>query len=222
MTQLMINDPVDEATLELHTDGKLRIKASGVDTNQIKNNAVTTLKILDSNVTKSKIENVANMKVLGNTSGSATAPQEVSILDEDDMSSDSSTALATQQSIKAYVDEYALKEPTSGKTGTFDASSSWADLNLSTAVGANKAMVTMEVYGGSTGRNLLFRTNGSLIEPFNSGTNAGWGASGVVPASSNRGGVITIVTDASGIVEYKANDSSTGINYNILAYQKLI
>jgi hypothetical protein len=44
------------------------------------------------------------MKVLGNTSGSATAPQEVNILDEDDMSSDSSTALATQQSIKAYVD----------------------------------------------------------------------------------------------------------------------
>jgi hypothetical protein len=35
------NDPVDEATLELHTDGKLRIKASGVDTAQIKNDAVT-------------------------------------------------------------------------------------------------------------------------------------------------------------------------------------
>lgn len=78
------DDPVDETTLEKHTDGKLRIKDSGV--------------------TKAKIENVANMKVLGNTSGSATAPQEVSILDEDNMSSDSATALATQQSIKAYVD----------------------------------------------------------------------------------------------------------------------
>jgi hypothetical protein len=44
------------------------------------------------------------MKVLGNTSGSATAPQEVSVLDEDDMTSNSATALATQQSIKAYVD----------------------------------------------------------------------------------------------------------------------
>ena len=88
------NDPVDEATLELYTDGKLRIKASGVGTTQS----------ATSSVTKAKIENVANMKVLGNTSGSATALQEVNILDEDDMSSDSSTALATQQSIKAYVD----------------------------------------------------------------------------------------------------------------------
>ena len=44
------------------------------------------------------------MKALGNTSGSATSPQEVSILDEDDMTSNSATSLATQQSIKAYVD----------------------------------------------------------------------------------------------------------------------
>ena len=87
------DDPVDNSTLELY-NGKLRVKASGVGTTQI----------ATSSVTKAKIENVANMKVLGNTSGSATAPQEVSILDEDDMSSDSATALATQQSIKAYVD----------------------------------------------------------------------------------------------------------------------
>jgi hypothetical protein len=92
------DDPVDETTLELITsgpdDGKLRIKTGGVDTNQIAGSAVT----------KAKIEDVANMKVLGNTSGSATAPQEVSVLDEDDMNSDSATALATQQSIKSYVD----------------------------------------------------------------------------------------------------------------------
>jgi len=92
------DDPVDDSTLELITTGadvgKLRVKASGVGTTQI----------ATSSVTKAKIENVANMKVLGNTSGSATAPQEVSVLDEDDMSSDSATSLATQQSIKAYVD----------------------------------------------------------------------------------------------------------------------
>jgi len=59
--------------------------------------------VADSGITKAKIENVANMKVLGNTSGSAASPQEVAILDEDDMSSDSATSLATQQSIKAFV-----------------------------------------------------------------------------------------------------------------------
>lgn len=59
--------------------------------------------VRDSGITKAKIENVANMKVLGNTSGSATSPQEVAILDEDNMSTDSDTSLATQQSIKAFV-----------------------------------------------------------------------------------------------------------------------
>ena len=81
-----------------------KINDSAVTTAKIADSNVTTAKIADSNVTKAKIENVADMKVLGNTSGSAAAPQEVSILDEDDMTSDSATALATQQSIKAYVD----------------------------------------------------------------------------------------------------------------------
>ena len=69
------NDPVDGTTLELITsgpdDGKLRIKTGGVGTNQIAGSAVT----------KAKIEDVDNMKVLGNTSGSATAPQEVDVID---------------------------------------------------------------------------------------------------------------------------------------------
>jgi hypothetical protein len=92
------NDPVDGTTLELITsgtdDGKLRIKTGGVGTNQIAVSAVT----------KAKIEDVANMKVLGNTSGAATAPQEVEVIDDDTMDTALATNLATAESIKAYVD----------------------------------------------------------------------------------------------------------------------
>jgi hypothetical protein len=70
----------------------------------VKDGGITASKMADSNVTKEKIENVANMKVLGNTSGSSTSPQEVSVLDEDDMYSDSNTSIPTQQSVKAYAD----------------------------------------------------------------------------------------------------------------------
>lgn len=43
------NDPVDEETLELHTDGKLRVKAGGVDTTQIADSAVNFSKLTDVN-----------------------------------------------------------------------------------------------------------------------------------------------------------------------------
>lgn len=58
----------------------------------------------DHSLTLAKLQEVSNLKVLGNTSGSAGDVAQVSILDQDALSSDSATALATQQSIKAYVD----------------------------------------------------------------------------------------------------------------------
>jgi hypothetical protein len=45
----------------------------------IQANAVTTAKILNANVTYAKIQNVANNRLLGNTSGSAAAPSEIAL-----------------------------------------------------------------------------------------------------------------------------------------------
>lgn len=63
------SDAVDGSTMTL-VGGAMAVRDTGI----------TTAKIADSNVTKAKIENVANMKVLGNTSGSAASPQEVLFL----------------------------------------------------------------------------------------------------------------------------------------------
>jgi len=94
---------VDNTSTQL-SGGAIIVKDEGITTAKLDDDAVTTIKIADSNVTKAKIEDLADMKVLGNVSGSAAAPAEVGVLDEDDMTSDSATSLATQQSIKAYVD----------------------------------------------------------------------------------------------------------------------
>lgn len=93
--------------------GAFTIAAGAVEGTMLNSNTVddstielssNTLSVKDSGITKAKIENVANMKVLGNTSGSAAAPEEVTINDTDDMSDASATTLATSESIKAYVD----------------------------------------------------------------------------------------------------------------------
>ncbi len=81
-----------------------KIGTNAVTTAKILDDNVTTAKILNANVTKAKIENLTDYTVLGNVSGGAAAPAEVTILDEDTLVTDSATALATQQSIKAYVD----------------------------------------------------------------------------------------------------------------------
>ena len=63
-----------------------------------------TLSIADNGVTFAKMQDINTAKVIGRTTAGSGNPEEVSILDEDAMTSDSATALATQQSIKAYVD----------------------------------------------------------------------------------------------------------------------
>ena len=116
----------DDSTLEVNGSGRLQVKDSGITTGKIGASAVTTAKLANSTtttdgVTFSKIRYIDNLKVIGNVSGGATTPSEVSILDEDDMASDSDTSLATQQSIKAYVDNLGVHSPTSytgGETTT--------------------------------------------------------------------------------------------------------
>ena len=105
------NDPVDETSLELITSG----------TN------IGKLHIKDGGVTKAKIENVANLRVLGNTSGSAVAPQEVEILDDDTMATADAATLATSESIKAYVDSNGITKTTG--TAPYFGIRAWAHYN---------------------------------------------------------------------------------------------
>ena len=102
-TAFLDSDSVTGTTLNL-TSGQLKVATNGITDNELNANSVTTAKIQNDAVTYDKIQNVAANSVIGNTTVSTATPTNVSILDEDDMASDSATSLATQQSIKAYVD----------------------------------------------------------------------------------------------------------------------
>ena len=126
----------DDSTLEVNDgvggDGSLRVKDVGITTAKLADSAVSTQKIADSAVTSGKIadgavtfaklQNIQTAKVIGRITASSGVPEEVSILDQDAMTDDSDTALATQQSIKAYVDS---------KAGL--GASSWTEGSISSA-----------------------------------------------------------------------------------------
>jgi hypothetical protein len=98
-----VSGAVDGTSLELISggsdDGKLGIKDAGVTTAKVADSSSKT-----TGVTFAKMQHISTAKVLGRTSASEGDVEEVDLLDQDDMSSNSATSVATQQSIKAYAD----------------------------------------------------------------------------------------------------------------------
>ena len=166
----------------------------------IADNAVTTPAILDANVTFAKLTDV---------------------IDDDTMATATATTLATSESIKAYVDEYALTY--SGATGTFSTTAgTFVDLDLSSIVGSNRALVILEVYNCSVNNSIFYRTKGSTVLPFSVVTYSGWGAAAGTLATSDTGGTVVVMTDQNGIIQYRADSTSTGVKYKVQAFQKLL
>lgn len=113
VTSGKLDNLVDAATFvsggsgTCETGGSLSISSNG--RLQVTDSGITTVKLVDSSskttgVTFAKMQHISTAKVLGRTTASEGDVEEVSLLDEDDMSSNSATAVATQQSIKTYVD----------------------------------------------------------------------------------------------------------------------
>lgn len=108
------NDPVDETSLELILTGTNAGKLG------IKDDGVTTDKVLDANITVAKIGGITDsLKVIGRTTAGAGAAEEVTINDDDDLSSASAITLATDESIKAYIDKFKPNIVQAVKTNIF-------------------------------------------------------------------------------------------------------
>ena len=109
----MPNGSIDHAFLGADIVDGDNIANDAVDTEHIADDAieeehigdgeVKTAAIADAQVTVAKMANLADMKVLGNVSGTAAAPAAVAITNNDALGT-SDTVLCTQGNVKAYVD----------------------------------------------------------------------------------------------------------------------
>jgi len=205
---------VDNVSTQL-SGGAIIVKDGGVSTAKLADTAVTTAKIADSNVTTAKIAD------------SAVAFAKLDdVIDDDTMATASATTLATSESIKAYVDTTAQSEAQtaamqySGATGTISLSNSYTDLDLSSVVGSNRAMVMIEFIGTGSAASSFFRTKGSSVDAYSAGSNSGWGSTGLLLATG-YGGTIAIITDANGVIQHRSPLVSSTANYTVQAYQVL-
>ena len=110
-----------------------------------------TLSIADDGVTFAKMQNISTAKVIGRTSAGTGNPEEVSILDEDGMTSDSATALATQQSIKAYVDAQVVSKYSTGWTNISSTLANDTEFTFTHNLGNTDIAVVIYASTSSTG-----------------------------------------------------------------------
>lgn len=107
------------------------------------------------------LASIANLRALGNVSGGNAAPVAVEIKDEDAMTSNSAIALATQQSIKAYVDNQVaastVSKYSSGWVNT-DGTTSVADgatLTFTHGLGSDSLNIQAYTADNSSGLNMM-------------------------------------------------------------------
>jgi len=142
-------------------------------------------------------------------------------LDEDTLSSNSATALATQQSIKAYIDSFAFKYHGTGEA-TVTTTTSFTDLDLSSIVGSNRALVVLKVRNSSTITNVWFRAKDDDFDWNIAASQFAYGCNGALTGTSDKGSYLVTMTNASGVVEHKSEDSNKDVKVTVMAFQKLL
>lgn len=137
---------VDDSTIEVYDSGaKIRVKDDGV--------------------TFAKMQNISTDKVLGRTTAGSGAIEELDLLNEPDMSSDSDTSVATQQSIKAYVDKpLVFQQVILVNTFEFTNDSSTSVTPVSGSKGDDFARYLIQDDGGNEAKKQITITSGNKVK----------------------------------------------------------
>ncbi len=169
-------DATDSQTTDVNSAGQIVVNQGGIDTAQLATGAIATSNIEDSTsktdgVTLPKIQHIDTAKVLGRTTAGEGNVEEVDFKTETDMVSDSDTAVASQKSIKAYVDTTVAATRSFSKPdfiGTFAAiPASDTDVTITHSLGTTDLIyfIQMKLPSGA-----ITQMNPALTYPYSNNT----------------------------------------------------
>ena len=101
---------------------------------------------------------------------------------------------------------------------------SWSDLDLSGTIGSNRCFIHLQIIPDSDGVEGYLRPNGETVTGgFTAGVPVGTAVFATGTGGSGDATYISLITDASGVIEWKANKTGSGSTVvRLLSYQILI
>ena len=233
VTAINLNALVDSATfaagavdntttaLDSNVPARITIANGGVGTTQLADSSSKT-----TGVTFAKMQHISTAKVLGRISASEGDVEEAfDFKDEDDMSSNSATALSSQQSIKAYIDKLKPNIVQTVKTDTETIASTATTTPLSVTITPrfpnSHFRVSFSVSSSSedTAQGLMFtlKRGVSVLVPAPQGDQTGFQKS-VTLAAPYAGSGAGITVSSFSCIDTLSFGNLSPIQYNLQAF----
>jgi len=123
---------------------------------------------------------------------------------------------------RIFIDEGSAWQYSGASEFSGNAPTSWTDLNLASTVGTNRAVAILKVkQTGALDQTFAFRPNGDTDEYYRALITGEFSTPTNFELDEDQATLVTVITDASGIIEWKA-ETAVSTTIHVLAWSRLL